>query len=56
MPTEITVIFRKIEGYTPSGLSSRSFTVDRLAGWLADENLLVFEIFKIQDQAELATF
>ena len=30
---EITVIFRKIEGYTPSGLGSRSFTVDRLAGW-----------------------
>ena len=33
LPTEITYIFRKIEGYTPSGLGSRLFTVDRLAGW-----------------------
>ena len=30
----VTFIFRKIEGYTPSGLGSRSLTVDRLA-WLA---------------------
>ena len=29
------VYFIKIEGCTPSGLGSRSFTVDRLAGWLA---------------------
>ena len=40
---EITFIFRNIEGYTPSGLGARSFPVDRLA----EENLLVFEIFKI---------
>ena len=53
---EITFIFRKIEGYTPSGLGSRSFTVDRLAGWPADENLLFFEVFKIRKWAKLATF
>ena len=41
---EITFIFRKVEGYTPSGLGSRSFTVDRLVGWLVGENLLFFEI------------
>ena len=52
----LMVIFRKIEGYTPSGLGSRSFTVDRLARWLADENVLFFKIFKIRKRAELATF
>ena len=31
--TEITFIFRKIEGYAPIGLGSRSFTVDWLANW-----------------------
>ena len=47
---EISVIFRT------SGLGSRLFTVDRLAGWLADKNLLFFEVYKIRKQAELATF
>ena len=42
MPTEITFIFRKTEGYIPSGLGSRSFTVGRLA----DENLLDFKFLK----------
>ena len=41
--------FTKIEGYTPSGLGSRLFTVDRLA----DKNLL---FFKIRKRAELAIF
>ena len=50
---EITFIFRKIEGYTPSGLGARLFPVDRLA----DENLLVFEILnKIRYRAKLAAF
>ena len=40
---EITFIFRKIEGYTPSGLGARSIPVDRLS----DKNLLDFDIFKI---------
>ena len=52
MPTEITFIFRKIEGYTSSGSGARLFPVDRLA----DESLLVFEIFKIRYQAKLAAF
>ena len=47
-------IFRKIEGYTPSGLGARLIPVDRL-GWLADENLF-FEIFKIRKRAILAGF
>ena len=45
MPTEITFIFRKIEGYTP-------IPVDRLA----DENLLVLKIFEIRYRAKLAAF
>ena len=35
MPTEIPFIFRKFEGYAPSGLGSRSIPVDRQAGRLA---------------------
>ena len=40
-------IFRKFEGYIPSGIGTRSLPVGRLAGWLADENIISFEIFKI---------
>ena len=51
MATEITFIFRKFEGYIPSGIGARSVPVgrqaDRLAGRLADENVSSFEIFKI---------
>ena len=32
MPTEITFIFRKFEGYIPSGIGSRSVPVGRQAG------------------------
>ena len=32
MPTEITFIFRKFEGYIHSGIGSRSVPVGRLAG------------------------
>ena len=42
MPTEITFIFRKFEGYIPSGIGSRSVPVGRLA----DEHVISFEIFK----------
>ena len=35
MPTEITFIFRKFEGYIPSGIGARSVPVSRQAGWLA---------------------
>ena len=44
MPTEITFIFRKFEGYIPSGIGARSIPVDRLA---EDKNVISFEIFKI---------
>ena len=44
---EMTFIFRKFEGYIPSGIGARSVSVGRLAGWLADENVISFEIFKI---------
>ena len=51
LPTEITFIFRKLEGYIPSDIGARLIPVDRLAGWLAgmagDENVISFEIFKI---------
>ena len=52
VPTEITFIFRKFEGYIPNGIGSRSVPVGRqAAGWqagrLADENVISFEIFKI---------
>ena len=35
MPMEMTFIFRKFEGYIPSGIGTRSVPVGRLAGWLA---------------------
>ena len=51
MPTEITFISRKFEVYIPSGIGARSIPVDRLAGWLAgwlaDENVISFDILKI---------
>ena len=47
MPTEIMFIFRKFEGYIPSGIGSRSVPLGREAGRLADENVILFEIFKI---------
>ena len=46
MPTEITFIFRKFEGYIRSGIVSRSVPVGRQAGRLADKNVISFEIFK----------
>ena len=42
MPTEITFIFRKFEGYIPSGIGSRSVPDGRLA----DENVILFEILQ----------
>ena len=42
--TEITFIFRKIEGYTPSGLGSRGRLL--LTGRLTE--IYCFQIFKIQ--------
>ena len=45
MPTEIALIFRKFEGYVLSSIGSRSVPVDRLAGWLADENVISFNFF-----------
>ena len=47
-------IFRKFEGYMLSGIGSRSVPVDRLAGWqvgrlagrLADTNVIPFECLK----------
>ena len=47
VPTEIMFIFRKFEGYIPSGIGSRSVPVDRQAGKLSDENIISFEFFKI---------
>ena len=38
-----------IESYTPSGLGTRSFLLDRLA----DENILVFEILKFASRKSL---
>ena len=35
VPTEITFIFRKFEGYIPSGIGTRSVPVSRQAGRLA---------------------
>ena len=40
---EITFIFRKFEGYIHSDIGSRSVPVDRLVGWLADENVISFQ-------------
>ena len=37
-PNGNTCIFRKIQGYTPSGLGANSVCVNRLASWVADEN------------------
>ena len=31
---KITFIFKKFEGYIPSGIGARSIPVERLAGWL----------------------
>ena len=42
MPTEITFIFRKFEGYIHSGIGSKSVPVGRLA----DENAILFEFLK----------
>ena len=53
MPTVITFIFRKFEGYIPSGIGARSVPVSRQAGMLADENIISFEIFKILWWAKL---
>ena len=39
---EITLIFKKFEGYILSGIDSRSVPVDRLA----DENVISFEFLK----------
>ena len=47
VPTEIALIFGKFEGYILSGIGSRSVPVDRLAGWLADENVISLEFFEI---------
>ena len=51
MPTEITFIFMKFEGCILSGIGARlipvSRQVGRQAGWLADEILIMFNIFKI---------
>ena len=44
---EIAFIFGKFEGYILSGIGSRSISVDKLAGWLSDENVISFEFFKI---------
>ena len=48
MLTEITFIFRKFEGYIPSGIGAKLIPVSRQAGWLAgrqaDKTLIVFEI------------
>ena len=52
MPTEITFIFRKFEGYIPSGIGARSVPVSRLA----DENVILFEIFKILWWAKFVAF
>ena len=38
---------RKNGDYIHSSLGSRSIVVVRQAGWLADENLVVYGIFKI---------
>ena len=46
VPTEITLIFRKFEGYILNGIGSRSVPVDKLA-WLSDENVISFKFFKI---------
>ena len=43
MPTEITFIFRKFEGYIPSSIGARSVPVSRQAGRLADENVILSE-------------
>ena len=42
----MTFIFRKFEGYIPSGIGSRLVPVGRLVSRLADENVISFEIFK----------
>ena len=41
------LIFKKFEGYILSSVGSRSVPVDRLAGWLSDENVISLEFFKI---------
>ena len=42
-----SLIFGKYEGYILSGIGSRSVPVDRQAGRLSDENMILFEFFKI---------
>ena len=44
--SEIALIFGKFEGYILSGIGSRSVPVDRLAGWLSDENVISFNFLK----------
>ena len=44
---EMTYIFRKFEEYITSGIGARSVSASRLEGWLADENVISFKIFKI---------
>ena len=43
MLMEIAFTLRKNGDYMCSGLGSRSFPMDRQAGWQADENLLGFK-------------
>ena len=51
---EITFIFRKFEGYIPSGIGARSVPVSRLAGRQAGRQKR--EIFKILWWAKFAAF
>ena len=44
---EIALIFGKFEGYILSGIGSNSIPVDRQAGRLSDENVILFKFFKI---------
>ena len=57
MPTEITLIFRKFEGYILSGIGSRSVPVDSPAGWqasrLSDENMILFDFLKFPSRQVL---
>ena len=50
MLTEIKFIFRKFKGYIHSGIGSKSVPVGRqvgrLAGRLADENVILFEFLQ----------
>ena len=44
---EITSIFGKFESYIHGSVGSRLVSVGRLAGLLADQNVILLEIYKI---------